>query len=175
MSENSIPRMQKTLNQKVEALYARLHREAIAGGYNLNPDKDFTLGLVEGLLINEDRYGYWACPCRLADGVRAKDLDIICPCDYRDPDLGEYGTCYCALYVSDAVRDGEQELEPIPDRRPPDGPVETEEHDEELVGFTRSGIPVWRCRVCGYLCARSQPPLKCPICKADRDRFERFA
>jgi rubrerythrin len=25
------------------------------------------------------------------------------------------------------------------------------------------------------LCARPQPPLKCPICKVDRDRFERFA
>lgn len=161
--------------EKVEALYARLNREANAAGYNLNPDKEFTLGLVEGLLVNEARYGYWACPCRLAEGTREKDLDMICPCDYRDPDLGEYGTCYCALYVSDAVRDGEQELEPIPDRRPPGGPVAEEEHEEEFVGFTRSGIPVWRCKVCGYLCARPKPPLKCPVCKADRDRFERFA
>ena len=48
------------------------------------------------------------------------------------------------------------------------------EHDEELVGFTRRGIPVWRCKVCGYLCARRRPPLKCPVCKADQDRFERF-
>jgi rubrerythrin len=74
------------------------------------------------------------------------------------------------------VRKGEQELQPIPERRPPGGPEpsEEEEHAEELVGFTRSGIPVWRCKVCGYLCARPRPPLKCPICKADRDRFERF-
>ncbi|HOT91356.1 MAG TPA: ferredoxin-thioredoxin reductase catalytic domain-containing protein, partial [Anaerolineae bacterium] len=70
--------------EQVEKLYQRLDREAKAGGYNLNPDKSFTLGLVESLLINEARYGYWACPCRLADGVREKDLDIICPCDYRD-------------------------------------------------------------------------------------------
>ncbi|MDT8396896.1 MAG: ferredoxin:glutaredoxin reductase, partial [bacterium] len=34
--------------------------------------------------------------------------------------------------------------------------------------------PVWRCKVCGYLCAREHPPGKCPICKADKDRFERF-
>ena len=164
--------------EQVEKLYQRLDREAKAGGYNLNPDKSFTLGLVESLLINEARYGYWACPCRLADGVREKDLDIICPCDYRDPDLDEYGACFCALYVSDAVRDGQQELQPVPERRPLGGPTaQTEEHkhEEELVGFTRSGIPVWRCRVCGYLCARPQPPLKCPICKADKDRFERFA
>ena len=165
--------------EQIEALYQRLDKEARAGGYNLNPDVDFTKGLVEGLLINEQRYGYWACPCRLAAGERVLDLDIICPCDYRDPDLDEYGACYCALYVSDAVRDGEQELQPIPERRPPEderlaAAEEEEAHEEEFVGFTRSGIPVWRCKVCGYLCARPQPPLKCPVCKADKDRFERF-
>jgi len=162
---------------RVQKLYERLDREARAAAYNLNPDSSFTLGLVESLLVNEGRYGYWACPCRLADGDREKDLDIICPCDYRDPDLDEYGACFCALYVSDAVRDGLQELEPIPDRRPPGGPRAAEpaaKHQEELVGFTRSGLPVWRCKVCGYLCARPQPPLKCPICRADKDRFELF-
>ncbi len=162
--------------EQVDALYKRLDREAKAAGYNLNPDVAFTKGLVESLLINEDRYGYWACPCRLAEGEREKDLDIICPCDYRDADLYDYGACYCALYVSEAVLKGEQELQPIPERRPPGGPepADEEDHEEELVGFTRSGIPVWRCKVCGYLCARPRPPLKCPICKADRDRFERF-
>ncbi|MBN1977948.1 MAG: ferredoxin:glutaredoxin reductase, partial [Anaerolineae bacterium] len=54
--------------KKVDVLYERLDREAEASGYHLNPDVDFTRGLVEGLLINEARYGYWACPCRLADG-----------------------------------------------------------------------------------------------------------
>ena len=163
--------------ERVDDLYRRLDREAKAAGYNLNPDVEFTRGLVEGLLVNEERYGYRACPCRLADGVREKDLDVICPCDYRDPDLDAYGACYCALYVSDAVLRGEQEPHSIPERRPPESQRETrraEPHDEELVGFTRSGIPVWRCKVCGYLCARPQPPLKCPICKADKDRFERF-
>lgn len=36
------------------------------------------------------------------------------------------------------------------------------------------GPPVWRCRVCGYLCARDRPPAECPICKAKRERFEEF-
>jgi rubrerythrin len=43
-----------------------------------------------------------------------------------------------------------------------------------FVGFTWQGLPVWRCKVCGYLCARPRPPLKCPVCRADQDRFERF-
>ena len=38
----------------------------------------------------------------------------------------------------------------------------------------QASLPVWRCRVCGYLCARETPPGVCPICKASRERFERF-
>jgi ferredoxin-thioredoxin reductase catalytic chain len=160
----------------VEALCRRLTEEAQASGYNLNPDDQFTRGLVEGLLVNEARYGYWSCPCRLAEGSRDKDLDIICPCDYRDADLVEYGTCYCGLYVSDAVVAGDTQIRPIPERRRsrPVASGELMDHTEEFVGLTRSGIPVWRCRVCGYLCARPRPPLKCPVCKAGQDRFERF-
>ena len=156
------------------ALYERLKREGEAAGYYLNPDVEFVLDLMEGLLANEERYGYQSCPCRLAEGVREKDLDIICPCDYRDPDLDEYGACYCALYVSEEIARGEKALQPVPERRGTEPGSPAEEHEEELVGFTRSGIPVWRCKVCGYLCARAKPPLKCPVCKADRDRFERF-
>ncbi len=166
---------QQSLQQKrpeAWALYQRLKDEGRAAGYYLNPDVEFVLDLMDGLLTNEERYGYWACPCRLADGEREKDLDIICPCDYRDPDLGEYGACYCALYVSEEIANGEVEVQPVPERR---GQTPKEEHEEEFVGFTRRGMPVWRCKVCGYLCARPQPPLKCPICKVDRDRFERFA
>lgn len=36
------------------------------------------------------------------------------------------------------------------------------------------GIRVWRCKVCGYLCARAGPPETCPICKVSRERFEPF-
>lgn len=169
--------------QEAQTLYERLKREGEAAGYYLNPDVEFVLDLMEGLLANEKRYGYPSCPCRLAEGVRQKDLDIICPCDYRDPDLEEYGACYCALYVSEEIARGEKKPQPVPERRGTDVEVSlvltsrpaVEEHKEELIGFAQSGIPVWRCKVCGYLCARPQPPLKCPICKADRDRFERFA
>jgi len=162
-------------SKEARALYERLKSEGEAAGYYLNPDVDFAFDLMEGLLTNEERYGYGACPCRLAEGVREKDLDIICPCDYRDTDLDEYGACYCALYVSEEVALGQKEVQPVPDRRGMEPTLPSAGHGEELVGFTRQGIPIWRCKVCGYLCARSKPPLKCPICKADRDRFERFA
>src|SRR3972149_1314374 len=92
----------------VNALYEKLKREAEEGGYHLNTDVDFTKDLVRSLLVNERRYGYWACPCRLASGVKGEDLDIICPCDYRDDDLNEYGACYCALYVSAEIVEGKK-------------------------------------------------------------------
>ena len=161
--------------EEIDALQARLQREAEAAGYNLNPEREFTRGLVEGLLVNERRYGYASCPCRLATGDRQKDLDIICPCDYRDPDLVDWGACYCALYVSEEVVRGERGVQSIPERRPPEG---ERPQDRAARAPARPGegpaLPVWRCRVCGYLCAREHPPGVCPICKAKRERFERF-
>ena len=105
-------------SEKVDRVYESLNQWAESTGYHLNPDREFTRGLVEGLLINRKRYGYQACPCRLASGNKDKDQDIICPCEYRDPDLAEWGACYCALYVSDEVLRGECQVQPIPERRP---------------------------------------------------------
>jgi len=165
---------------QVRQYLQEIENVARRGSYFLNPDEEHTSDLVESLLVNEDRYGYPACPCRLADGNREADLDIICPCDYRDADLAEYGNCYCALYVSEEIAKGTREAQPIPERRP-----SSEERRKKRSGKTKnlpSGVkekgdleyPVWRCQVCGYLCARDEPPGKCPICGADRDRFERF-
>jgi len=159
------------MNGEVEKLAKKLDAEAEASGYHLNPDREHTLGLVEGLIKNEKRYGYWACPCRLAEGKKDEDLDIICPCDYRDEDLAEYGTCYCGLYVSERFLDGKATVPPIAERRPNEG----ERRRQEPKETGKTAITVWRCRVCGYLCARREPPEVCPICKAKKERFERFS
>ena len=55
-------------NEALEKRYQELCRDAKDNGYNINPDKNFTAGLVEGLLINAGRYGYESCPCRLSRG-----------------------------------------------------------------------------------------------------------
>lgn len=78
----------------IDQFYQKLKKEAEAGGYHLNPDAEFTRFLCQGLMVNASRYGYQSCPCRLASGHKEEDLDIICPCDYRDPDLDQYDTCY---------------------------------------------------------------------------------
>ncbi|NYT05585.1 MAG: ferredoxin:glutaredoxin reductase [Methanomicrobiales archaeon] len=145
------------------------------GAYHLHPDSEMTGALVRGLLINEKRYGYPACPCRCASGRREDDIDIICPCFYRDADLAEYGACYCALYVSAEIAGGSRSAEPIPERRPSPAERAAKKAAEHADVFSGSPVPVLRCRVCGYLCARPSPPEHCPICHATADRFERFA
>ena len=159
--------------ERINKFYEKLKKDTEAGGYNLNPDIDFTKKLVRGLIVNGDRYGYQACPCRISSGVKQEDLDIICPCDYRDPDLDEHGACYCALYVSQEVMDGKKGLSSIPERRPPEE-ERKKQKESKLENIASLKYPVWRCKVCGYLCAREEPPEICPICKAKRDRFERF-
>jgi rubrerythrin len=110
----------------------------------------------------------------LASGTKEEDLDIVCPCDYRDPDLNEYGACYCGLYVSKAVIDGKKKIGSIPERRPPLDQRKKMHTERKLPKTASLSQPVWRCKVCGYLCARSESPEICPICKAKKDRFERF-
>ncbi|MGI2335716.1 MAG: ferredoxin-thioredoxin reductase catalytic domain-containing protein [Dehalogenimonas sp.] len=155
----------------VDHLYQKLDADAEDGGYHLNPDIPFTKSLVEGLLVNTDRYGYQACPCRLASGEKAEDLDIICPCDYRDPDISEYGACFCGLYVNTAIKQGKQTVQPVPERR---GQEMTEAKEPAGGVSIKLSQPVWRCKVCGYLSARPEPPDNCPICKVPKERFERF-
>ena len=158
--------------EKIQKYYHQLLTETEKAGYHLNPDLDLTLELVKSLLTNEERYGYQSCPCRWASGLKEEDLDIICPCDYRDQDLAEYGRCYCALYVS-ANATKENLSQPIPERRP--SKEERKKKVEKKISHSSSlSLPVWRCQVCGYLCARQEPPEVCPICKATKDRFERF-
>jgi ferredoxin-thioredoxin reductase catalytic subunit len=104
----------------VEKLYEMLKKVQEAKGYYFNEDRERTFELLQGLLANKERYGYMACPCRLAVGDRDWDKDIICPCVYRKPDVEEYGSCYCNLYVSSAWNEGKIPHTYVPERRPPE-------------------------------------------------------
>ncbi len=105
-------------DKKVEELCKQLEAIAKHKGCYLNPDRGFVRGIAQGLLTNQKKYGYMSCPCRLASGNGKKDLDIICPCVYMPPDVRDYGTCYCGLYVSKGVKEGKKKVRPIPERRP---------------------------------------------------------
>jgi ferredoxin-thioredoxin reductase catalytic subunit len=104
----------------IENLYEQLRKIQEPKGYFFNVDKPFVLGLLESLTVNKERYGYMSCPCRLSSGVRDQDKDIVCPCIYREPDVKEYGSCYCGLYVSKDWNEGKIPHAYVPERRPPE-------------------------------------------------------
>jgi len=168
----------------LERVRQRAESDAKTYGYLLSPDPAFLNDLLEGLKKNEERYGYPACPCRVASGKLELDRDIICPCDYRDPDVAEFGACYCALYVRKDVVEGKTQLEPIPERRPKEKQERayavTPERPNEKPSETKTTIPqepaqvkkrLWYCKQCGYVVFREDPPYICPICKAKRELF----
>ncbi len=103
---------------KVKELYDFLKKAQEAKGFYFNKDRKRVFELLEGLLTNKERYGYMCCPCRLAAHDREFDQDIICPCAYRDPDVAEYGSCYCNLYVSPEWNAGTIPNAYVPERRP---------------------------------------------------------
>jgi len=165
----------------LERARQRAETDARTNGCYLNPDHEFLQNLLEGLDANEKRYGYPSCPCRLATGKLELDRDIICPCFYRDPDVKEFGACYCALYVRRDVFEGRTKLQPVPEHRP----AEKQERAYSLTGeaapgkkrkaisktFRKIKLKLWYCKQCGYVTFREDPPYICPICKAKREMF----
>ncbi|HHE74676.1 MAG: ferredoxin:thioredoxin reductase [Deltaproteobacteria bacterium] len=103
-----------------EKLFEILRKAQEPKGYYFNKDRAYVLELLSALILNKERYGYMACPCRLASEDRDTDRDILCPCVYREPDVKEYGSCYCGLYVSKEWNEGKVEEAYIPERRPPE-------------------------------------------------------
>jgi ferredoxin-thioredoxin reductase catalytic chain len=169
----------------IDQVRQRAEMDARTNGCYLNPDKDFLNDLFSGLKTNEERYGYPLCPCRLATGKFELDRDINCPCDYRDPDVKEFGACYCALYVNRDISEGKIQIKPVRERRPKDMQarayglkLETQVTQRAVPSPTAAPIPEAKiklkfhyCRQCGYVCFRESPPYICPICKAKREMF----
>jgi len=172
----------------IEQVRKRVEADAKTYGYYLTPQPDLLQMFLEGLKVNEDRYGYPSCPCRLATGNFDIDRDIICPCDYRDPDVAEYGACYCRLYVNKAVYES-QNLPEVPERRPLEkqgrayGIQGLAQQTPALGAQEKPATPpqapkapevkkkLWYCKQCGYVVFREDPPYVCPICKAKREIF----
>jgi ferredoxin-thioredoxin reductase catalytic chain len=178
------------LTVTIDFVRKRAEVDAKTYGYFLTPQTDLREMFFEGLKANEDRFGYPVCPCRLGTGNLDLDRDIICPCDYRDPDVAQYGSCYCRLYVTKAVFDS-QNLPEVPERRPaekiaraynlptPSTPTPTSQQNQGAPETPKPATPpkpavkkkLWYCKQCGYVVFREDPPYVCPICKAKREMF----
>lgn len=167
---------------RIEDVRKKVENDANTNGYYLTPDPELLQDLIKGLQKNEERYGYPSCPCRLASGKMELDRDIICPCEYRDPDVYEYGQCYCALYVRKDVHERKTALQQIPERRPvmkqsrvyssfnesTETSIQTAEKSKKSYEIKNK---LWYCKQCGYVCFREVPPYVCPVCKARKDMF----
>lgn len=106
--------------EEVLALHDKLKKLQEPKGYYFNTDESLTWPLLKEVLVTKARYGYMACPCRIANGTMELDKDIICPCAYREEDVKEFGACFCGLYVSKEWNDGAIPHVYIPERRPPE-------------------------------------------------------
>ena len=109
-SEKKEKKAPEPVREEIMEIMERLQRFSKKKGASLNPETPITVKLIDGLLENQKRYGYWACPCRLVAGKRDEDKDIICPCHYWEKDVAEFGACYCGLYVSEKVIAGEMTI-----------------------------------------------------------------
>ena len=171
----------------IEETRKRVEADAKSYGYYLTPQPDLLQMFLEGLKTNEDRYGYPSCPCRLATSNFEVDRDIICPCDYRDPDVAEFGACYCRLYVNKAVFESKN-LPEVPERRALEkqgrayglknvlAPAQEETKPSSTIKTqpektTEVKKKLWYCKQCGYVVYREDPPYVCPICKAKKEMF----
>ena len=66
----------------------------------LNSDKEFVGKIIDGILENEKKYGLKLCPCRLRNGTIERDLELICPCNFKIQETWKtQERCWCGLFV----------------------------------------------------------------------------
>ena len=72
--------------------------------FMLNPDDEFVERILDGVLSNEKKSGLKLCPCRIGNGSKERNLELLCPCNFRTHETWRNeGRCWCGLFVR---RDG---------------------------------------------------------------------
>lgn len=70
----------------------------------LNPDREFMDSVIDGVLENERMCGLKLCPCRIRDGTRQRDLELLCPCNFKIHDTwNNEGRCWCGLFIKEVI------------------------------------------------------------------------
>ena len=66
----------------------------------LNPEDKHTDFVIDGVLKIEKEREQKFCPCRLGDGTRKRDLELLCPCNFKvQKTWTEKGECWCGLFI----------------------------------------------------------------------------
>lgn len=90
-------RIEKTIKRWQEFAKRQEEPEKI----KINSDRDRVELLANGVLNNEDNYGFKYCPCRLSSGDKKADVRLICPCNFKaQKTWSEKGECWCSLFCS---------------------------------------------------------------------------
>jgi len=83
-----------------EELKAAWDKFAENNDFIVNPDAQLVSMVIEGLFTSEKNCGLKLCPCRVRDGSKKCDLDMICPCNFKSQDIWKKeGRCWCGLFV----------------------------------------------------------------------------
>ena len=67
-------------------------------GYAVNPSWMMATNLKSNLCEMEATFGKRYCPCFEPSGNKELDKKMMCPCEYIEDEIAEYGTCHCALF-----------------------------------------------------------------------------
>ncbi len=68
--------------------------------FRLWDDPESVKTLSEGVLENDRNKGLKYCPCRITTGDKEKDLNLVCPCNFKiQKTWKEDGECWCGLFV----------------------------------------------------------------------------
>jgi len=66
--------------------------------YALNPSLMMSKNLEVWLSEMEATFGKRFCPCFESSGDAELDKKMLCPCEFIEDEIEEYGTCHCALF-----------------------------------------------------------------------------
>lgn len=68
--------------------------------FMLNSDSKHVEGVADGVLENEKTRGLRLCPCRIGDGTGEKNLELLCPCNFKTHETWRSESrCWCGLFV----------------------------------------------------------------------------
>jgi len=75
-------------------------------GYKFTPDEELADFLLEQEVKLEQDHGAPFCPCQGRSGVRAEDMQIVCPCiPFHREHFDTMKRCWCGLFVHKDVTD----------------------------------------------------------------------
>jgi ferredoxin-thioredoxin reductase catalytic subunit len=87
------------IQKQKEEFIAKSAQYAKENGFNLNPDTKTVERVVNGIFMNEEKYGKKYCPCRRVTGNTEEDANKICPCIWHKDEIAKDGKCFCGLFV----------------------------------------------------------------------------